>query len=183
MYTKHFIALIFCCSFLIMEAAGQQNKQYILTKIPKGSSVVQLMNAETVYILSKTPLDNTARHISYERGMHLYIADPHKLNIDSLLNAEGVLFIQPVRKAVEEMVINGSDLSLNNIFYAHTQFPFVTGKGLTASIKESLPDTADIDFKKRFIKTGLEASALSAHATTMCTLIGGAGNTYYTGKG
>jgi hypothetical protein len=81
------------------------------------------------------------------------------------------------------MVINGSDLSLNAVFYAQDKYPLLTGKGLTVSVKENLPDTADIDFRNRYTSTNLESAILSSHATIMSTLIAGAGNTYYTGKG
>ncbi|HEX6915400.1 MAG TPA: S8 family peptidase, partial [Chitinophagaceae bacterium] len=103
--------------------------------------------------------------------------------VDSLLSLPQILFVQPEAQPQEEMIVNGSDLSLNGIFYAHTRFPDISGKGLGVSVKENRPDTADIDFRLRYKKTGLESNNLSTHATIMATLIAGAGNSYFNAQG
>jgi len=152
-------------------------------KLPAGISVYDLKKSKTVYLVTTSNFilrDVIPRVLT--GNIFLYSINPEETDLSMLLQSPDVLFIQPERKATEEMVINGSDLSLNNIFFAHSKYT-VNGEGLTVSVKENRPDTLDIDFYKRFKRTGLESSTLSAHATAMATLVGGAGNTYYTGKG
>jgi hypothetical protein len=54
---------------------------------------------------------------------------------------------------------------------------------LAVSIKEQRPDTTDIDIKGRYVHTTLASPVGSGHATIMATIIAGAGNTFYEGKG
>jgi hypothetical protein len=85
--------------------------------------------------------------------------------------------------AKEETVINDYDNSTNNINLFFAQYPNIAGNGLTASIKENMFDTTDIDFKNRYKETGLGSSTNTSHATTMATLVAGGGNSFFTGKG
>lgn len=183
MQKKAFFLLLLWLLSGIYAVNAQDSSRHIQAKLPNSTTINELKDAKAAYLFTTLALNVPGSKKIIKNGSILYVIDPKQMNIDSLLQLPGVLFIQPVRTATEEMVINGSDLSLNNIFYAHNRFPGVTGKGLTVSIKENRPDTPDIDFKKRFISTGLETATLSSHATIMATLIGGAGNTYYTGKG
>lgn len=83
----------------------------------------------------------------------------------------------------EETVINDYDNSTNNINLFFAQYPGIDGGGLTVSVKENQFDKTDIDFKNRQKETGLESATNSSHATTMATLIAGAGNSFFTGRG
>lgn len=83
----------------------------------------------------------------------------------------------------EETVINDYDNSTNNINLFFAKYPGVDGEGLTVSIKENQFDKTDIDFKNRLKETGLGSAANSSHATTMATLVAGAGNSFFTGRG
>lgn len=95
-----------------------------------------------------------------------------------------VLFIEDGgRKAMEELQVGNLDLAVNRISTLHGRFPQWNGDGITVSIKENLPDTADIDFKNRFLSTTLSSSTVSPHASIMATMIGGGGNSWYLGKG
>jgi hypothetical protein len=166
---------------LVHTATAQQTGKAL--KTPLGITPQQLKSSGQVFIVTNRSFFIKGQLQKASNGLYLYTADPKQIDIDSLLQSPDVVFIQPVRKAKEEMVINGSDLSLNAVFYAQDKYPLLTGKGLTVSVKENLPDTADIDFRNRYTSTNLESAILSSHATIMSTLIAGAGNTYYTGKG
>ncbi|MEP6847013.1 MAG: S8 family peptidase, partial [Panacibacter sp.] len=63
------------------------------------------------------------------------------------------------------------------------KYPAVEGDGLTVSIKENMFDKTDIDFKNRYKTTNISSASTTSHATTMATLVAGAGNSFYTGKG
>ena len=104
--------------------------------------------------------------------------------IDSLiLKLPFVRFVDVPRQPHEELAIGSFDNSLNTINLVHNQFPQLTGNNLVVSIKENKPDTADIDFKGRYISTPLSSPSISSHASYMCTIIAGGENSFYTGGG
>ncbi len=94
-----------------------------------------------------------------------------------------VLFIDEHRKAIEETAVSNLDLSTNKVNLLQNKFPLFNGQSTTVSVKENRPDTADIDFKGRYIHTPLTSSLFTSHASTMATIIAGAGNSFYEGKG
>ncbi|MBK5271578.1 MAG: S8 family serine peptidase, partial [Bacteroidia bacterium] len=103
--------------------------------------------------------------------------------LNSILPLTEVTFIDEQRVAKEELAVSNLDLSANKVNLVHSMFPQYNGTGFTVSVKENRPDTNDIDFTGRYLSTNLSSSIFSTHASTMMTIIGGAGNTYYEGKG
>jgi len=102
----------------------------------------------------------------------------------TLLGDENILFVDlKLIAPKEETVINDYDNSANDINLFLSKYPEINGEGLTVSVKENLFDTTDIDFKGRYKPTTLGSEEMMSHATTMATLIGGGGNSFYTGKG
>jgi len=107
-----------------------------------------------------------------------------KENILELLQRPEVIFIESAeRQARPEQMISSLDLGTNEINYLHHRDSIFDGKGETVSIKEYTPDTNDIDIRGRYIRTDLASENVNSHATVMTTLICGAGNTWYTGRG
>lgn len=100
-----------------------------------------------------------------------------------LLNHAAITFIAPTGEAFTERELTGFDLSANKGNMAHRTWPLINGGGRTISIKENKPDTADIDFKGRYIFSPLASQRMETHATTMATIAAGGGNSFYTGKG
>lgn len=101
-----------------------------------------------------------------------------------LLPYKGVLFVDGAeRNPKEELSLSGLDLSLNKINLAHHLFPNINGFGLTASIKEDRFDAKDIDLAGRYVASPTAALYNSTHASIMATMLGGAGNSFYNGKG
>ncbi|HKZ67857.1 MAG TPA: S8 family serine peptidase, partial [Chitinophagaceae bacterium] len=103
--------------------------------------------------------------------------------IEKIVTRSEVLFIDEHRIPKEEVAVSNLDMSANKVNLVHKEFSQYNGQSLAVSVKENKPDTADIDFKGRYISTPLASSTLSSHATIMATIIAGAGNTYYEGKG
>jgi hypothetical protein len=103
--------------------------------------------------------------------------------LQSILPLEQVLFIDEQRKPKEELAVSNLDLSKNKVNVIHNLFPQYNGNGIVVSIKENRPDTTDIDFKGRYLPTTLTSNVFNSHATNMMTIVGGAGNNYYEGKG
>lgn len=83
----------------------------------------------------------------------------------------------------EKVPIEKVDLSVNNIYKLQNNFKTVNGEGVTVSVKELLFDVDDIDVRNRVKLYGREAEDVSSHATSMATIIGGAGNSAYNSKG
>lgn len=101
-----------------------------------------------------------------------------------LLPYPGVLFVDlTYRQPKEELSVSGLDLGLNKINLLHQQYPHLNGTGFIASIKEERFNEDDIDFAGRYVPTNTAAPTSSTHASTMATLLGGAGNAYYNSKG
>ena len=103
--------------------------------------------------------------------------------IDSLLPSTLIKFVDMPRKPIEELAVGSIDNSVNQINIAHHRFAMITGHGMVVSIKENRFDSSDIDFNGRYLPTSLASPQLSPHALIMASLIGGAGNSFYTGKG
>ncbi len=72
--------------------------------------------------------------------------------------------------------IIGYDFTLHGLQATRLRYPELTGAGLTVSIKEDPFDTTDIDFRGRIIPTPAGSGRFSDHATTMASLLAGAGN-------
>lgn len=111
-----------------------------------------------------------------------------QMNMDRLkamaTTDQNIHFVQSGdRIAREEAALSDYDLSLNHINQLQHDFPTATGNGIVVSVKENLPDTADIDLSPRFVITPNRSASLSTHATAMSTLIAGAGNSFYNGRG
>lgn len=83
----------------------------------------------------------------------------------------------------EERAIKNFDLSVNKINVLHRYYPALNGKNIRIAIKENRFDSVDIDVIGRYIPSGLSNSTVSTHATNMATMIAGAGNSFYSGKG
>ncbi|MBT2558074.1 S8 family serine peptidase [Hymenobacter sp. ISL-91] len=95
-----------------------------------------------------------------------------------------VLFVQAAdRRARPERELGGLDLGANKVTAVHARYPTLTGQGLTVSVKESPLDIADLDFRGRLLEPDPLAPLLNSHATTMATIIAGAGNTSPDGRG
>jgi len=131
------------------------------------------------------PICQDIRLIRVNGDLHFYQADVMAEDISTRLAlTPQVLFIEDGRrKAMEELQVGNLDLALNRISTLHGSFPQWSGDGITVSIKEDLPDTADIDLKNRFLSTPLSSVNVSPHASIMASMVGGGGNSWYLGKG
>ena len=87
------------------------------------------------------------------------------------------------RPAQVESQLNNSDLSVNAISAVHVRYPQLTGLGLTVGVKEHPFNPNDLDIKGRVLNVGTFPGPPTDHATTMATLIGGAGNSHPRGRG
>jgi hypothetical protein len=104
-------------------------------------------------------------------------------DVNTFVADESVLFIDVPRKPVDELTTGAYDLSANHINYLHHREPALRGNGFLVSVKENLFDTTDIDFKGRWINSGLASAIASTHASIMATMLAGGGNSSPYSKG
>ncbi|HYC38980.1 MAG TPA: S8 family peptidase [Chitinophagaceae bacterium] len=100
-----------------------------------------------------------------------------------ILPDSNLVFLDRLRIPREELPVSNLDLSLNRVNTLHSLFPQLDGEGLRVSVKENRPDTTDIDLKGRYLHTPFTSPNQSTHATIMATIVAGAGNSYYEGRG
>jgi hypothetical protein len=103
--------------------------------------------------------------------------------VQTILPLDEVVFVDEQRTPKEELAVSNLDMATDKVNMIFSKFPDYNGNNMVVSVKENLPDTTDIDFIGRFLSTNLSSNIFSTHATDMATIIGGAGNTYYEGKG
>ena len=104
--------------------------------------------------------------------------------LQQLLTSPAVLYVdKPNRVAREELELKDADFVANNIYAAQGLFPQLRGEGMAVSVKENAFNPDDLDLKGRVLTPESIGSARSVHATTMATIIAGAGNSGPNGKG
>jgi hypothetical protein len=121
--------------------------------------------------------------VMYVSGKYIQIKTSWKWMEDHVIPDPSIVFIAPVSTPRVERELTGFDLSANKGNLAHRTWPSINGSGRIISIKENKLDTADIDFKGRYIFSSSASPRMETHATTMATIAAGGGNSFYTGKG
>lgn len=136
------------------------------------------------YVRGNNEIKNRGSLIVEDLGKGLLIVECSWSRLKDLINEGNVAFAQKAdRSPVTEILIREHDLSVNGISYVHDKYPNLNGEGLTVSVKENLFDHQDVDIINRAMLDDFSSSVQEQHATEMATLIGGAGNSYITGKG
>lgn len=87
------------------------------------------------------------------------------------------------RVAKEELELRDADFTVNKVHALHSRNLNLTGSGMVVSIKENPFNPYDIDLKGRVLEPGSNGNSYSLHATTMATIIAGAGNSGSNGRG
>lgn len=102
---------------------------------------------------------------------------------DRMLAWKEVLFIDERAEPHTEIGVIGYDRTQHAFNALERKVPSANGLGIVVGIKEQKPDIDDIDLVTRTLPSTLASANVQQHATTMATIIGGAGNSYYDGRG
>lgn len=94
-----------------------------------------------------------------------------------------VLFIDKKQQPHIETAIIGYNRGFHGISALNHSFPAANGHGITVGIKEQKPESADLDLFMRVKTSVISAPAVSNHATVIASIAGGAGNSFYDGRG
>ncbi|WP_162428543.1 S8 family serine peptidase [Pontibacter pudoricolor] len=104
--------------------------------------------------------------------------------LQQIANSGLVTYIdKPNRQAKEEIELKDADFAVNNIYAIRSLYPLLNGSNMTASVKEGAFNPTDIDLKGRALSPESFGNTFTPHATTMATIIAGAGNSGPKGKG
>ncbi|MEJ8804445.1 S8 family peptidase [Pontibacter sp. H249] len=118
------------------------------------------------------------------QGNTLLISGVKGAQLKQLLNCPHVTFIDRANRTPrEEAELKDTDFSANNIPALLARYPNLTGDGMVVSVKEGAFNPNDLDLKARVLAPETFTGAFTQHATTMATIIGGAGNSGPRGKG
>ncbi len=121
--------------------------------------------------------------VIYRRDDILVVRSTPFSFLHQLASVKGLLFADENASPVTEGGVINYDMSVNRVNAVWNKFPSLTGAGSIVSVKEDRMDTNDIDLLGRYVSSAAASPRGSTHATVMATLISGAGNSYYTGKG
>lgn len=102
---------------------------------------------------------------------------------DKLLSLKEVIFIDIRSAPRTEINIIGYNRSFHGLSAVDYSLPGANGNNIVTGIKEQKMDEADLDLYKRVIPSSLAAANITNHATVVSSIIGGAGNTFYNGRG
>lgn len=94
-----------------------------------------------------------------------------------------VIFIDRYQQPKTEVGIIGYDRSFHGINTLDYTIPGADGKNITAGIKEQNMEKEDLDLYKRVLPSSIASSNITNHATVIASIIGGAGNSFYDGRG
>ncbi len=109
---------------------------------------------------------------------------PAQLLIDNLLPLPCVRSISAeALKAIPESRVFDMNLNANKINLLKRSYPQANGLGEVISIKENFYNLDDLDLLNKHINSSIAAKAVSNHTTDMATIIAGAGNSSYNGRG
>ncbi len=154
-----------------------QNKSdqqtYILTAVSIDSllNVLQQLTDHTT-ILSVDKLSNT-----------VLVRTTAQVVTEQLLSLKEIIFIDLRAQPHAETSIIGYNRSFHGINAVDYSIPGANGKNIVTGVKEQKMEEADLDLYKRVLASPIAATDKSNHATVISSIIGGAGNSFYDGRG
>ncbi|WP_162347171.1 S8 family serine peptidase [Pontibacter fetidus] len=117
-------------------------------------------------------------------GQVLTLSNITEKTLQQLYGCDLVTFIDKAnRQAKEEIELKDADFTVNNVYTIHSLYPLLNGATMAVSVKEGAFNPNDADLKGRAIAPETFGSEYTFHATTMATIIAGAGNTGPNGRG
>lgn len=146
-------------------------------------NTVLSVSVKDLTTFKKKYVDKIVIHNLQDQSNLVIVSGLHSQLLDELKDDANVLFIDHHEKVREEAILDHVNSNFNRITKAHLFFPGLEGSNQKISIKEQGFDTADIDLKNRSFTTSVAPSTTSQHATTMATLIAGAGNSSWRATG
>ncbi len=153
-------------------------------------------NSETVhhYILSASSVDSLlyalkskCKNLTIVRidkaSNSIVVQCSHKFILEKIISLSEVIFIDEYISPKTEISIIGYDRSFNGINILDYTIPNANGKNIVVGVKENNVEINDLDIYKRVVPSSIAATKVEEHATVISSIIGGAGNSFYDGRG
>ncbi len=102
---------------------------------------------------------------------------------DNLLSLKELIFVDLRAEPHPEISIIGYNRSFHGLNAVDYSIPGANGKNIVAGVKEQKMEETDIDLYKRILPSSIAAANTTNHATVISSIIGGAGNSFYDGRG
>jgi hypothetical protein len=102
---------------------------------------------------------------------------------ENIVHLKEIIYADEYVEAETEVAIIGYNRSFHGINLLDYAVAGANGKNITVGVKEQKMDAADLDLFKRVLPSSIAASNTESHATVISSIIGGAGNTFYDGRG
>jgi Subtilase family len=102
---------------------------------------------------------------------------------DNLIPLKEIIYADEYVAPQSEVAIIGYNRSFHGINLLDFSIAGANGKNITVGIKEQKMDATDLDLYKRVLPSSIAANNIESHATVIASIIGGAGNTFYDGRG
>jgi hypothetical protein len=118
-----------------------------------------------------------------ELAKAIVIKTTGKIISELILHIPTVIFIDKYIEPTTEIGIIGYNRSLHGINALDYLLPNANGKNITIGIKENNMESNDLDIYKRILPSTLASTRIENHATVIASIIGGAGNSFYDGRG
>ncbi len=103
--------------------------------------------------------------------------------LEKIVPLHDIIFVDEFVEPKTEISIIGYDRSFHGINVLDYSIPGANGKNIVVGVKENNVEVSDLDIFKRVLPSTLSASRVEEHATVISTIIGGAGNSFYDGRG
>jgi hypothetical protein len=101
----------------------------------------------------------------------------------NFLSLNEVIFVDVAQAPRIETAIIGYDRSFHGINAVDFLLPGANGRNIVAGVKEQKIEENDLDVYKRVLPSSIAGGATTNHATVIASIIGGAGNSFYDGRG
>ena len=172
-------------------AVQSANDQWKLS--PDLQIQIKKVNRDQEYILTATSLEELIAVLKTIKGVHILsqnkpsssvvISTTPAIFLEKILPLKQLIFADTKPLAKPEVAIIGYNRSFHGLSAVDYSIPGANGKNMVVGVKEQRMQENDLDLYKRILPSSLAAGNITAHATVVSTIIGGAGNSFYDGRG
>jgi hypothetical protein len=195
-----FFEILFLCALFSQEkqlSLFETDKAIITKTFPDSKAAIftdAIKNASSKYILTgktfealsafllKQSKEVTIIHVDKSSSSFIIETDA-KYFYRHILSHSSILYANLYHTPRTEAGVIGYNRYYHGINMVDFAIPGATGKGIVVGVKEQRMDSSDLDLYKRVRPSTLAGGNVEAHATTIASLIGGAGNSFYNGRG
>jgi len=141
------------------------------------------VNIDSLLPVLKKMNDNLAMLSSDKLSKTVLVRTSAKFVKEQLLAIKEIIFVDLRVTPHPEINIIGYNRSFHGINAVDYSIPNANGKNIVVGVKEQKMEEADLDLYKRVLPSSLAAPTKDNHATVISSIIGGAGNSFYDGRG